>query len=257
MKKIVLIILAILIFVPANAFAAAKKSASTLITYETKDNFVIKSKLLYPKEQKASYPLVIMLHSLGYSSTYWTTVPQKFLDNGAAVLLIDLRGHGGSSYDTNFKIQSWIKYTDKQFARYPQDVVDVMTYVLTNYTNLNQHNYAVIGADIGANTAILATEKIKVKPRCLVLISASRNFKGLYTPISFTNSSMRPVLAIASQRDPYSMKELYELKKFSQNRYDVKTYPHGGTGMLMLKVNPTMSDDIVNWISSILMPEKK
>lgn len=254
MKKFVIFfIITAFLLVPAGANAAPKKQKSTLtLTYETKDSFIIKSKILYPKVKKTTYPVVILLHSLGYSSSYWTSLPKLLNDKGYAVLLVDLRGHGQSLYDSNFRIHYWTKYSDLQFSKYPTDVIELISYVLYAYKNISAQDYVIVGADIGANTAILAAEKMKVKPKGIVLISASLKFKGLYTPIAMTNLGSTPIMAIASKRDNYSFNQISELKKFAQGKYDEKIYPIGGAGMLMLKANPSMASDIANWIGSVL-----
>lgn len=250
MKKLLILIIALLILTPTISFAAPKKEkvGYVAITYETKDSFVIKSKLFYPPKKQAVYPVVVFFHSLGYSSDYWGPIVKKIVNAGAAVLLVDLRGHGQSIYDSNFKIRSWVYYTDKMFEKYPSDAVDILQYVAMNYKNISTTKYAIVGADIGANTAIIAAEKMFNKPACLVLLSPSRSFKGLKTSIAMTNIGNGPVLTLASVRDRYSMNEAYILKKFVQGTNDIKTYPAGGMGMLMLKVNPTMADDIVKWV---------
>lgn len=254
MRKALIFILALVLtlglLTPTMSFAAAKKKkvGYVNITYETKDSFVIKSKLFYPVKELAVYPVVVFFHSLGYSSDYWGPVVKKFVDAGVAALVVDLRGHGQSVYDSNFKIRSWVYYTPKVFAKYPDDAADMLKYIAMNYKNISTTKYAIVGADIGANTAVLAAEKIANKPSCLVLLSPSRDFKGLYTPIAMTNIGNAPILTLVSERDRYSMVEANSLKKFAQGTYDLKTYPAGGMGMLMLKVNPTMADDIVNWV---------
>ena len=86
------------------------------------------------------------------------------------------------------------------------------------------------------------------KPSCIVLISPTKSFKGLYTPLAIANIGSVPILAMASVRDRYSYNETLYLKRFAQGDYEVKTYPSGGMGMLMLKANPNMSSDIVNWV---------
>lgn len=244
------LLLALGLLTPAVSFAAAKKKkvGYVNITYETKDSFVIKSKLFYPTKEQEVYPVVVFFHSLGYSSDYWGPIVKKFVDSGTAVLVVDLRGHGQSVYDSNFKIRSWVYYTPKIYAKYPTDAADILKYIAINYKNISTSQYAIIGADIGANTAILAAEKIANKPKCLVLLSPSRNFKELYTPIAMTNIGTAPILTMVSVRDRYSVVEANALKKFAQGTYEIKNYPAGGTGMLMLKVNPTMAEDIVNWV---------
>lgn len=251
MKKFLILILILVLLAPAESFAAAKKKKVGFvnITYETKDNFVLKSKLFYPAEPQPVHPVVVMLHSIGYSSEYWETLVKEFVQSGTAVLVIDLRGHGQSVYDSNFKISSWRYYSNKQFAKYPSDVADVLKYIAMNYKDISPTKYAIIGADIGANTAILAAEKLPNKPKAMVLMSPTRDFKGLYTPISMTNLPGIPIMSIVSAKDRYSCQEAATLKKFAQDTYDIKTYPAGGMGMLMLKVNPQMNKDIVEWVN--------
>ncbi len=257
MKRIFLIVFSAICFAMAfacpDAQAAPKKKVGYVnLTYETKDSFVIKSKLFYPAQEAEVYPVVVLLHSLGYSGEYWGNLVKSFIDSGVAVFVVDLRGHGASVYDSNFKIRSWRYYSDTTFAKYPQDITEILRYLASNYKNISTTKYAIVGADIGANTAILASEKLYAKPSCLVLISPSRNFKNLYTPISLANLGEIPVLSIASVSDRFSYGEVQQLKKFAQGEYEMKTYPSGGMGMLMLKANTSMTADIVNWVSEKL-----
>lgn len=256
MKKFLILIFTLVIFTPMLSNAAPQKANKVgyiNITYETKDSFVIKSKLFYPAKKQPVYPAVVLLHSLGYSSDYWGSMVKQFVDAGAAVILVDLRGHGQSTYDSNFKIRSWVYYSEKSFAKYPEDVSEILKYIASDYKNISTTKYAIVGADIGANTAILTAERIRQKPACMVLLSPTRLFNGLYTPISMTNIGAVPILSIVSVRDPHSVKESDALKKFAQGTFEIKPYPAGGMGMLMLKANPSMNSDIVNWV----MPKLK
>ena len=185
---------------------------------------------------------------MGVLRELYNFLVKKFVDAGAAALVVDLRGHGQSIYDSNFKIKSWVYYSNATFEKYPEDIAGILQYIAMNYRNLSTTKYAIVGADIGANTAILASEKMPNKPACLVLLSPSRNFKGLKTSIAMTNIGTAPVLTMVSVRDRFSSNEANILKKFAQSTYEIKRYPSGGMGMLMLKVNPTMADDIVKWV---------
>ncbi len=248
-KKLLVICLVLIFSVPAVAYAAAKKKVGYVnLTYETDDNFVIKSKLYYPKQKAKVYPVVVFLHSIGYSSDYWGELVNNFVDSGVAALVIDLRGHGQSVYDSDFRIRSWRYYSNKQYAIYPKDVTDILKYLASNYKDISTTKYAIVGADIGANTAVLVSEKMVNKPKALVLMSPTSTFKGLYIPISMTNLGNIPIMTIASAKDNYSKKEANTLKKFAQSEYNLKIYPQGGMGMMMLKANPSMSKDIVNWV---------
>lgn len=255
MKKLVILIITLAFLTPLFAWSATPKKNKVGyldITYETKDHFVIKSKLFYPAQKKTVYPMVVMLHSLGYASSYWMPLPKQLVDSGVAVLLIDLRGHGASLYDSNFKIKSWRYYNNETFKKYPEDVLEILRYVAMTYKDISVSDYVIVGADIGANTSILVSEKLYNKPKGLVLISPSQNFKGLYTPLSLANLGSIPIMAVASKSDRYSYSEALTLKKFAQAQYDLKVYPRGGTGMLMIKANPSMSSDISKWILNLL-----
>ena len=234
-KRILAIILVLVLIAPMSSFAAAKKKKVSYVnlTYETDDNFVIKSKLYYPNQKASVYPVVVFLHSIGYSSEYWGNITQDFLKSGIAVLAVDLRGHGQSVYDSDFRIRSWRYYSNSQFAKYPKDISDILKYLASNYKDISTTKYAIIGAN---------------KPKALVLMSPTSTFKGLYIPISMTNLGKIPIMAIVSNRDIYSKKEATTLKKFAQAEYNLKIYPVGGMGMLMLKSNPSMSKDILNWV---------
>ena len=249
LKKILVIFLVLILCAPLCSYAAAKKKVGYVnLTYETDDNFVIKSKLYYPKQKAKVYPLVVFLHSIGYSSDYWGDLVQNFVNSGIAALVIDLRGHGQSVYDSDFRIRSWRYYSEKQFSVYPKDITDILKYLASNYKDISTTKYAIVGADIGANTAVLVSEKMLNKPKALVLMSPTSKFKGLYIPISMTNLGNIPIMTIASAKDNYSKKEADTLKKFAQDEYNLKIDPQGGMGMLMLKANPSMSKDIVDWV---------
>jgi len=231
--------------------AAAKKKTqeakNLAITYETTDGFALTSTLYYPQEKKKKYPLIVLLHSLGYSSTYWESLPFICTKAGFAALTIDLRGHGKSNHNIDYKTKSWKYLSLKSYSRYPNDVKEMVEYVLQTYKNI-EPSYAFIGADIGANTAILAAKELKVKPFAMVLISPLRTFKGLYVPITLADIGPIPILAMASVNDKICYKELFELKKYAQGEYNVMTVPAGGTGIMLLKRNPEMNYKIVNWL---------
>lgn len=251
MKKTILSIILLFAIIAGTlqcVFADTKKKSVFDIEYESKDNFILHSKLTYPDVEKSTYPLVVLLHSLGYSSSYWGELPVDFNKAGFATLEVDLKGHGKSATDTYFKRRSWIYFNDKTFQTFPVDVSNILKQTLTEHKNISPNYVAYVGADIGANTAIWAAQAQSPKPVCLVLISPYVDFKGLYTPIKLANAGKPAVLAIAAQKDINSVKQINDLEKYAQGSYSKKIYPNGGTGMIMLKLNKAMPVDIVNWV---------
>ncbi len=213
----------------------------------TSDNQIIKSYLSYPKTKQKGYPTIIMLHSIGYNSSYWIPLQQKFNKKGFAVLRVDLRGHGKSVYSKTFHQRSWRSYKNDTFAKYPDDIIAIIKSIKKETKKANFNNYAIIGGDIGANTAVLVAKKLQVKPKALVLLSPSMTFKSLYIPVALTEIGTTPILALASKTDIYAIKEQEKLVKFAQGTFDVCNVEFGSGGMLLLKQHPEILDTILNW----------
>ncbi len=219
---------------------------------ETKDNKLIYAYLSYPKTNLKGYPTIILLHSIGRNSKYWQPLQEEFNNSGYAVLRIDFRGHGKSVFDKKFRQKSWTAYSNSSFLKYPQDVIDVINKIQKATKKANFNNYLIIGSDIGANTAVLVAKSLQVKPKGLVLIAPSMNFKGLYIPVALTEIGTTPILAISSKTNKYFMEEQTKLSKFAQGDFDIYNTENGGADMLLLKQHPEVQKTIVNWVKSYL-----
>lgn len=263
MKKLILILVVLILNIQVGICAPAPKAPVNKapvkikiiqkeIEVETKDAHIMKATLTYQKTKAAKLPTIVLLHSLGYNSSYWQDLIPTLNKKGYAVLAIDLRGHGKSIYSSSFRMKSWTYFTTKTFAKYPDDVIAIMNETQKMYKKTDFTNYAIIGADIGANTAVLVTKKYNKKPKALVLISPLMTFKGLYIPVAMTEIGKIPILTGASLVDVGMIKEQEKLSKFAQGDFYIQNYQYGGTGMLMLKANPSMSQNIVKWLGTFV-----
>lgn len=251
-KKILIFILTMFVFTGTtqSAYCKAIKKA---IEVQTKDARIIKATLSYPKIAGVEkYPTVVLLHSLGYSSEDWGNLISDLNNTGYAVIAIDLRGHSKSVYSTNLQKKPWIYFQTKTFQKIPSDVLMLLEQAQKQSRKVSLDNMAIVGADIGANAAVLVSKELKKKPKTLVLISPTTSFKGLYIPIAMADMGYIPILSMVSTQDEYCVQQQKELSKFAQGGFYSKNYPHGGTGMLMLKINPSMSQDITRWIVKYL-----
>lgn len=230
----------------------ANKTVTKIIEVQTKDARIIKATLSYKNDAKQKYPTVVLLHSLGYTSEHWCDLISRLTNAGYAVIAVDFRGHGKSVYDASFKVKSWAYFNDKIYQKFPSDVLAVLNQAQKESKKISMDNMAIVGADIGANTAVLVSKDLKKKPKTLVLISPSTTFKGLYLPITLAEIGKVPILSIVSQQDKYSLKEQKNLAKYAQGGFYAQNYPTGGMGMMMMTTNPTMSKDIVDWIKRFL-----
>ncbi len=251
LAKKILLLLVIFVFAGTNAYCKVVKSE---IAFQTKDARVLKATISYVKiDGVKKYPTVVLLHSLGYSSEEWGKLIPELNNAGYAVVAIDFRGHGKSIYNSSFQKRSWTYFKPKTYLKFPNDVLQILKQAQVQSKQISLNNMAIIGADIGANTAILVAKQLpqKEKPKTMVLISPTMSFKGLYVPLAMTDLNM-PILSMVSSKDRYCMGQQKELAKFSQGGFYAQNYPNGGMGMLMIKSNPSMSQDIVRWIVKYL-----
>ena len=251
MKRIILILTFFLLFLnPVLAASVVKKD----ISVQSVDGFSIKAVLEYPKVKKQKeFSTVVLLHSLGYSSEWWETLPDELLESGYAVLRIDLRGHGRSVYNSKLVRTSWKSMTNSAYAKYPDDVVKVIDYVKTENTKkIFFNNYAIVGADIGTSTAVLAADKISYKPKTIVMLSPVVKTKGLFIPVKMANLNNIDILAINGTDDVSGAESAEYLKKFAQAAFMTYTSEAKSTGMIMLKNDTSLAKIITSWIKEYL-----
>lgn len=256
-KSFILIILCLFAITPVFAANASKKSAKPFNpvvhkTYdvETKDGFVIKAYVSYPKTRMNKYPVVILLHSLGENYTSFAGLENKLNYAGFATVGMDLRGHGKSVYTKTLRQRAWQYFKNDTYALYPSDVLYVMQYVKAKHKRFDFSDYAIIGSDIGANTGILVARVLPVKPKALVLFSPMMSIKGLYIPVAMTEIGLAPILAIASSTDALSISQQSKLAKFAQGNFDALNMPKGGMGMTLLKGYPELEYQITYWLKA-------
>ena len=251
MKRIILILTFFLLFLnPVLAASVVKKD----ISVQSVDGFSIKAVLEYPKVKKQKeFSTVVLLHSLGYSSEWWETLPDELLESGYAVLRIDLRGHGRSVYNSKLVRTSWKSMTNSAYAKYPDDVVKVIDYVKSENTKkIFFNNYAIVGADIGTSTAVLAADKISYKPKTIVMLSPVVKTKGLFIPVKMANLNNIDILAINGTDDVSGAESAEYLKKFAQAAFMTYTSEAKSTGMIMLKNDTSLAKIITSWIKEYL-----
>ena len=252
MKKIISVILTLfLIFINISA-DAAQNVVKKDIKIAAKDGFSIKAVLSTPKIKNWNdYKTVVLIHSLGYNSGWWGDLPDKLIQKGYAVLMVDLRGHGGSVYNKNLSKVSWKSMTKSAYAKCPDDVVDVINSVTDESLKKHYFNeWAIVGSDFGASVGIIAADKLPVKPKTIVMISPIVNARGLYVPVSVAQLDNVDFLSIIGTDDAVSKSASEYIKKFAQAGYDEYISPSQTTGMIMLKNDPELTEIITGWIGN-------
>jgi len=233
------------------AFCAATKEPRGVVRteIETKDEFTLVGDFYPSRVRDKKMPLVILLHSFGGRSSDWGALPQKIVSGGYNVFALDLRGHGRSVYNANLRYRTHRQFTSKSWSKLPTDVIEVINYLKETYSRVDYTRIIFIGADLGANTAVLAGDKLNPRPIKMVLISpSSKSFKGLYIPVIISNYPNTPMLTLASNSDKHFAEQAKILSRFIQSAQTLKLYPQGGSGTILLKRNPEAYDDIMKFI---------
>lgn len=263
MLKKLLVVILLMFFSVSGVLAAttAKKKKpyiTKVIEVTTQDAHIIKGKLIYPRTPKdvkvAPYPTIVFLHSLGYSSTQWGSLPDVFLKQGYAVLLVDLRGHGLSNKDAKFRVKSWTYFTNKIYKKYPSDVCALINQTKRTTKKVSFNNYSIIGGDIGANTAILVAQQLYPAPKSIVLLTPSRDMKGLN--IFDYKLPNTPILVMCSRQDKISVSEEVMLKLFAKDKYIINNTDLNTNGMMILKLDSQCRNKAIQFINQN-MPAKK
>ena len=252
MKRLILIITLFTLFLNC-VFAAVPKTVTKDYKVVTADKFTISATLKYPKiNGLLNYKTVVLLHSLGYNSEWWDTLPDELLKKGYAVLLIDFRGHGNSVYNSKLVRVSWSSLTNSAYVKFPDDVISVIEYVSSENKRTFFEDWAIVGSDIGAASAIIAANKLPDKPKTIVMLSPIVKGRGLYVPVKLAEISGVDFLSISGLNDVSSFRANEYLKKFAQSTYTEYTSESKATGMLMLKNDQSLSKIIVDWIGQYL-----
>lgn len=252
MKRLILILtLFLLILNPCFAQTAVVKKD---LTVPSADGFSIKAEFEYPKvKNQKEFSTVVLLHSLGYSSGWWETLPDELLESGYAVLKIDLRGHGKSVFNKKLVKMSWKDMTNNAYAKYPDDVVKVIEQIKSeNSKKVFFDKWAIVGSDIGASTAVLVADKVSYKPKTIVMLSPGVNIKGLYIPVKLANLNNIDVFSISGTNDRSGKEAEEYLQKFAQAEFARYTSKANANGMLMLKNDPPLAKIITSWIKEYL-----
>ena len=254
MKKIILIILTLFLLLINTNLSVEAAMAKKDYRVVAGDGFSIKAILTYPKiKGQQEYKTVVLLHSLGYNSQWWETLPDNLLTQGYAVLTVDIRGHGASIYNKNLSRISWKSMTNKAYSKCPDDVVSVINYIKEENPKVKFFdNWVIVGSDIGASIGVIAADKLPVKPKTIIMLSPVVQTKGLYIPVSMAQLGNVDFLSITGQGDYVSKESQEYLKKFAQAGFIEYEANSKALGMLLLKKDPELSKVITEWINQYL-----
>lgn len=218
------------------------------IQFETTDGFIIKGKLYKPKNynEKLENRVVILLHMLGKTRETYKPLISKLIDKNYEVLAIDFRGHGESVNLSNGEVKTFNKFNPADWAKLPVDVETAIAH-LKSLKKLDKLELSIVGASIGANTAIIVSSKDKEVNK-VVALSPGLDFKGL-KPGDFIDKSKANILLVSSTGDKYSDDSINKLNS-QYGDSEVLIYKNDSAhGTNLFLSQPELINKIVSFIN--------
>jgi dienelactone hydrolase len=208
------------------------------ITLTTSDGVQLAARFYAPENLNADTAVLILVHEAYRDSSSWEGFHIAALENGYAVIALDLRGHGHSEGDLVF---------DEAMDR---DIDAVMEWIRTT-PDLNGDRIIIAGASVGANLALRAGARYP-QINTLVLLSPGLMYWEIGTENAILDYGRRPLLLVASENDAYSATSVQKLNELGRGYDKLVIYPGAEHGTEMIRSQPDLSDLIFNWFEQMM-----
>lgn len=239
MKRILFLLFAMAILSGCTATNIPQNQTNNMekINFTTSDDWTIVANY-WPANGNA----VILLHQLGSDKSSFTNFANELNKNGYAVIALDFRGHGEST--THYgKTETWQSFTNADFNDMTKDVSAARDWL----TNKGYDEFAIVGASIGANTALnYAANDSDVKT--IVLLSPGLEYKGIVVNQTIRNFN-RSIFIVASNGDTYSARTAGILYQYASGAKDIKLYDGVAHGTMLFD-RTDLDKLILNWLKN-------
>lgn len=207
------------------------------VSFTTGDGFLIKGTLYKANSTKS----VLLLHMLGSDRNSYKTLGKRLQESGYNALAIDLRGHGQSTAKYG-KQETLSSFTEQDFREMVLDAAASSEFLAER----NKTMTAIVGASIGANTAInYAAREPGIK--AVVLLSPGENYRGIGS-IEAAQKIKMPVYIVASSEDAYSAGSSRKIASLLTGKNELNILKGRGHGTDMLDEGLEMQ--FIAWIGS-------
>ncbi len=193
----------------------------------------VRLKGTYYRPAATNAPGVVLLHMLGRKRGDWDVFARQLQEAGFGVLAIDLRGHGESEGQ-----REWRKMT--------KDAAIAVDFIRSR-PEINPDRIAILGASIGANIAInYAAQDASI--RGAALLSPGLDYHGVTTPDAVKAYGKRPLFLAASSEDAYAYESVQELSKLAAGPVRLLLLDGQGHGTQMLGKGNGLEEALLTWL---------
>lgn len=215
------------------------------INITTEDGKKIVGNYYQPSEEIKGW--VLYLHMMPATKESYSELASRLQMVKYVGLAIDLRGHGESQDGPD----GYKKYSLKETMNSIKDIVAAIDFLKKQGASLNQ--IYIVGASIGANLAIeYASQYNEIKK--IVALSPGTNYYGIKAGELVKNFNANQKLFIVGSKDDTNVPgDDLQIQKISKNypykdNIIVNIYETGGHGTDILKSNPDVEDNIVEFL---------
>jgi alpha-beta hydrolase superfamily lysophospholipase len=190
----------------------------------------------FPPRQPNS-PAVLLLHQLYTTHTSWTPLIYPLLEQGYAVLAVDLRGYGATRGALNWgKAQTdtgtWLNWLSQQ-------------------EGVRRESVFVVGASMGSNLALNGCAESDLCAGS-VAISPGRRYFGVITDDAILSGA--PTLLIYSDRDGQPARDVPVMLQMAQDAglasVDAQVYAGRIHGVSLFRTEEDLIPTIINWLNA-------
>lgn len=235
---------------------ARQSTSGTPIEIETNDSLRLYAEWI-ESEADEQAPLLVLLPMRGATLESFREFAGRVLEFYASdtanpavplphMLLVDLRGHGHS----RVRAADTLDYRSMgraDFARMPGDIAQLVKHIITEHAaKIDTGRVMIMGASIGANTAILSTVLMPSVSE-VVALSPGSDYHSLRPGDAF-RSFAGEVLLVSSRGDTYSFETCQTLATSKRTGWLVKGYPGSKHGTELLYADERVLNDVIEWL---------
>lgn len=243
----------------ASLPAGSAPKGASFVWLKTRDQYNVAAWYFAPKAPKvkgALAPTILLLHMRGKDKSSWGEMPAKLVNEGFAVLAIDLRGHGETLDPQGHNIPlSSLKDADYQNMLF--DVAAGHEF-LQQQNSVDPERLGIIGASIGANLGLIYCSKDR-RVRTVVALSPGLNFRSL-EPLPIMDAvDKRAIYLVASNSDLPSAEACQKLavSGVHEGVKSVRLFDGTAHGTDLFAAHSGFDDTIVGgWLLNTIPPRR-
>jgi pimeloyl-ACP methyl ester carboxylesterase len=200
-------------------------------------------------------PMVILLHQKGLThESYQPFVDalEEYVGEDLAhrvmptIIAFDMRGHGKSTLRPRDTVRVETM-ANAEYLKMPEDIRHVVTLLKKDSSiEADTANVIVIGASIGANTAIMLTE-IMPGIRKVVMLSPGKSYHGL-EPANAAKKYSGKMLILTAKGDSYSEESSRFIQKLNESHCTVDWFPGEAHGTEIINGDKKAMRQLIDWV---------